>query len=115
MALACTVKICKLPERRLLRHAFSFGWRSHLGAVLQYMQHRTDVVFILYLLPMRDLGIYSLAIGIVELLWYVPQAVSQVLLPHIADSTEADANSITSAFCRASIAITALLSVTLAT
>ena len=50
----------------------------------------------------------------VELLWYVPQAVSQVLLPHIADSTEAEANRMTSAFCRASVATTALLSLTLA-
>ena len=115
IVLACTVKIWKLPGKRLLQQAFSFGWRSHLGAVLQYMQHRTDVVLILWLLPVGALGVYSLAIGIVELLWYVPQAVAQVLLPHIADSTEADANSITSAFCRASIAVTALLSVTLAT
>ena len=53
--------------------------------------------------PLRDLGIYSLAIGLVELLWYVPQSVSQVLLPHVASSTEADADSITSAFCRASV------------
>jgi O-antigen/teichoic acid export membrane protein len=113
--LAGTVNVWKFPRARFLQQAFSFGWRSHFGAVLQYMQHRTDVVLIMWLLSVRDLGVYSLAIGIVELLWYVPQAVSQVLLPHIADSTEADANRITSAFCRASIAVTALLSVTLAT
>jgi O-antigen/teichoic acid export membrane protein len=109
-----TVGIWRLPRRRFLRRALGFAWRSHLGAVVQYLQHRTDVVLILWLLPIRDLGVYSLAIGVVELLWYVPQAVSQVLLPHIADSTEAEANRITSAFCRASVAITALLSLTLA-
>jgi O-antigen/teichoic acid export membrane protein len=109
-----TVGLTRLPGRPLLRRVIGFAWRSHLGAVVQYMQHRTDVVLILWLLPIRSLGIYSLAIGMVELLWYVPQAVSQVLLPHIADSTEADANRITSAFCRASVAITALLSLTLA-
>lgn len=114
LVLSKSVGLWRLPGRRLLRRAFSFAWRSHLGAVVQYLQHRTDVVLILWLLPVRELGIYSLAIGVVELLWYVPQAVSQVLLPHIADSTEAEANRMTSAFCRASVATTALLSLTLA-
>jgi O-antigen/teichoic acid export membrane protein len=114
LVLSASVGLRRLPGRRLLRRAFGFAWRSHLGAVLQYLQHRTDVMLILWLLPVRDLGIYSLAIGVVELLWYVPQAVSQVLLPHIADSTEAEANRMTSAFCRASVATTAILSLTLA-
>jgi O-antigen/teichoic acid export membrane protein len=114
LVLSATVGLWKLPGRNLLRRAFGFAWRSHLGAVVQYLQHRTDVVLILWLLPIRDLGVYSLAIGLVELLWYVPQAVSQVLLPHIADATEAEANRMTSAFCRASVAVTALLSLTLA-
>jgi O-antigen/teichoic acid export membrane protein len=114
LVLSVSVGLWRLPGRHLLRRAFGFAWRSHLGAVLQYLQHRTDVVLILWLLPVRDLGIYSLAIGVVELLWYVPQAVSQVLLPHIADSTEVEANRMTSAFCRASVATTAILSLTLA-
>lgn len=114
LVLSYTVGLRRLPGRHLLRRAFGFAWRSHLGAVVQYLQHRADVVLILWLLPVRDLGIYSLAIGVVELLWYVPQAVSQVLLPHIADSTEAEANRMTSAFCRASVATTALLALTLA-
>jgi O-antigen/teichoic acid export membrane protein len=114
LVLSATVGLWKLPGRNLLRRAFGFAWRSHLGAVVQYLQHRTDVVLILWLLPIRDLGVYSLAIGLVELLWYVPQAVSQVLLPHIADATEAEANRMTSAFCRASVAVTALLSLALA-
>jgi len=114
LVLGCTIGIWAVPSRRFVKDAFEFGWRSHLGAVVQYLQHRADVVLIMYFLPLGDLGIYSLAIGLVELLWYVPQSVSQVLLPHIASSTEADADHITSAFCRASVATTAMLSLMLA-
>jgi len=109
-----TSGIWKLPSRRFVRRAFAFGWRSHLGAVVQYLQHRADVVLVLYFLPLRDLGIYSLAVALAELLLYVPLSVSQVLLPHIASSEEADADRITSAFCRASVFTTALLSLLLA-
>ena len=114
IVLGRTVGIWTMPSRRFVKHAFEFGWRSHLGAVVQYMQHRADVVLIMYFLPLRDLGVYSLAIGLVELLWYVPQSVSQVLMPHVASSTEADADSLTSAFCRASVTAAALLSLMLA-
>jgi O-antigen/teichoic acid export membrane protein len=114
IVLSRTFGIWRMPSRRFVRHAFEFGWRSHLGAVVQYMQHRADVVLVMYFLPLRELGIYSLAVGLVELLWYVPQSVSQVLLPHIASSNESDADSITSAFCRASISAAALLSLLLA-
>jgi O-antigen/teichoic acid export membrane protein len=113
IVLGRTVGIWTMPSRRFVKHAFEFGWRSHLGAVVQYMQHRADVVLVMYFLPLRALGIYSLAVGLVELLWYVPQSVSQVLLPHIAGSSESDADSITSAFCRASIGAAALLSLLL--
>jgi O-antigen/teichoic acid export membrane protein len=114
IVLGSTVGVWRLPGRRFVEDAFAFGWRSHLGAVVQFLQHRADVVLIMYFLPLHDLGIYSLAIGLVELLWYVPQSVSQVLLPHIASSTEADADTITSAFCRASISVAAILSLLLA-
>src|SRR5208282_4449600 len=40
LVLSATVGLWRLPGRRLLRRAFSFAWRSHLGAVLQYLQHR---------------------------------------------------------------------------
>jgi O-antigen/teichoic acid export membrane protein len=112
--LGSTVGIWRVPSRRFVKHAFEFGWRSHLGAVVQYMQHRADVVLVMYFLPLRELGVYSLAVGLVELLWYVPQSVSQVLMPHVASSTEADADRITSAFCRASVTVAAVLSVMLA-
>ena len=108
------VGIWKLPSRRFVRQAFAFGWRSHLGAVVQYMQSRADVVLVLCFLPLRDLGIYSLAVGLAELLLYVPQSVSQVLLPHVASSQDADADRITSAFCRASVTTTAVLAVVMA-
>ena len=114
MVLGRKVGIWIVPSRRFVKGAFQFAWRSHLGAVVQYLQHRADVMLIMYFLPLRDLGIYSLAIGLTELLWYVPQSVSQVLLPHIASSTETDADRITSAFCRASLTVAALLSLLLA-
>jgi O-antigen/teichoic acid export membrane protein len=98
-----------LPSRSLLRDALHFGWRSHLGAVTQYLQHRIDVILVGFFLPLRELGLYSLAVGIAELLWYVPHTVATVLLPHVAASSEEDSNRFTTALCRVLLPTTGAL------
>jgi O-antigen/teichoic acid export membrane protein len=100
---------------KFCRSALRFGWHSQLGAITQYLQHRVDVLLVSYFLPLRDLGIYSIAISLVELLWYMPQAVATVLMPHVAAGSDEDASRITPMFCRAVLTTTAILSLALAT
>jgi O-antigen/teichoic acid export membrane protein len=96
-------------SRRFLRAAFAFGFRSQLGSVTQFLQHRVDVLLVGYFLAIRDVGIYSVAVTIAELLWYVPYAVGPVLLPHIAGSSEEHARRVTPAFCRTCLALNTVL------
>jgi stage V sporulation protein B len=97
-----------------LRSAFRFGWHSHLGAVTQYLQHRSDILLVSYFLPIKELGLYAFAVSLAELLWYVPHAVGTVLMPYVANSAKEDASYITAFVCRTTLALTALLSVGLA-
>jgi O-antigen/teichoic acid export membrane protein len=99
------------PTRRFLRKAYGFGWRSHLGGVTQQLQHRLPVLLVGYFLPISDLGIYSLAVSLSELLWYLPNAVSTVLMPHVASSSDEVARRSTPVFCRITVAVTATLSI----
>jgi O-antigen/teichoic acid export membrane protein len=100
--------------KTFLRSAVRFGWHSHLGAVTQYLQHRSDILLVSYFLPLKDLGLYAFAVSLAELLWYIPHAVAPVLMPHVADQPEEEAIRITPMMCRATFAITALLSAGLA-
>lgn len=102
-----------LPDVGCLRASFKFGWRSHLGGVTQQLQHRAPVLMVGYFLPISQLGIYSLAIGLAELLWYIPNAISTVLLPHVASGTDEEATRGTPAFCRITMAVTGALGVVL--
>jgi O-antigen/teichoic acid export membrane protein len=100
-------------SRRFLRAAFAFGFQSQLGSVTQFLQHRVDVLLVGYFLSIREVGLYSVAVTIAELLWYVPYAVGPVLLPHIAASSEEHARRVTPAFCRACLALNTLLGLVL--
>ena len=100
--------------QNFLRGAFRFGWHSHLGAVTQYLQHRSDILLVGYFLPLKELGLYAFAVSLAELLWYVANAVGTVLMPHVAGSAEEESSRITPLVCRATLALTAALSVGLA-
>ena len=102
------------PRRGFLPAAFRFGVRSHLGAVTQYLQHRVDILLVGILLPLGDVGIYSVAVVVAELLWYVPNTLAAVLMPHVAVSSDEDATKLTAAFCRGTVALNAILAAGLA-
>jgi len=103
-----------LPHYTLFRQMYQFGWRAHLCGVLQQLQHRTPVLLVGILLPVTDLGIYSLSVGLIELLWYIPNTLSVALLPHIAGSSSDDARRVTAVICRVTLAVTAILGLMLA-
>lgn len=98
-----------LPRRSFFRCAFQFIWRSHLGGVTQHLQHRLPVLMVGFLLPISQLGIYSVAVSLAEVLWYLPNSVSTVLMPHVASSTDSEASRTTPTFCRIVVALTAVL------
>lgn len=99
---------------KFCRSALRFGWHSQLGAITQHFQNRVDVLLVSYFLPLRELGIYSIAISLAELLWYMPQAVATVLMPHVAANSDEDASRVTPMFCRAVLTTTAVLSLAMA-
>lgn len=103
-----------LPRYTLFRQMYQFGWRAHLCGVLQQLQHRSPVLLVGLLLPVASLGIYSLSVGLIELLWYIPNTLSVALLPHIAGSSREDASRVTPVICRVTLAVTAVLGVLLA-
>ncbi|MFL6438647.1 MAG: lipopolysaccharide biosynthesis protein [Terriglobales bacterium] len=102
-----------LPRPEFLRKVFEFGWRSHLGGITQQLQHRAPILLVGYFLPIAQLGIYSLAVSLAELLWYIPNAISTVLMPHIASSTEEEARRGTPTFCRVAVGVTFVLAIVL--
>ncbi|MGC1604291.1 MAG: polysaccharide biosynthesis C-terminal domain-containing protein [Candidatus Acidiferrum sp.] len=102
------------PVPGFLRSAFRFGWQSHLGAVTQFLQQRVDVLLVSLICSLSDVGLYSLAVAAAEVLWYIPQTVANVLMPHVANSSEERASRLTSTFCRTVFTLNAFLSIVLA-
>lgn len=85
----------------------SFGLKGYVGNVLQFFNYRLDMFLVNYFLGPASVGIYSVAVRLGEMLWYLPNAVGFVIFPKAA-STDADKmNIFTPKVFRTTLALTA--------
>jgi O-antigen/teichoic acid export membrane protein len=71
-----------------LSEVITYSLPSYLANMAQFLNYRLDIFFVSYFVGVKGVGLYSLAVGIAQLLWLVSDATSQVLLPDVAASTD---------------------------
>lgn len=79
----------------VFRRMASFGLRQHVGTAAQLLNYRADMFIAAALLSPYQVGLYSVSLAMAEMLWHLPNAVSQVLYPKTAGSTKGDADRFT--------------------
>jgi O-antigen/teichoic acid export membrane protein len=68
----------------IMRSILSFGLKGYMGNVFQFFNYRLDTYFVNYFVGTGGVGIYSVSVGLAELLWYFPNAVGFVIFPKAA-------------------------------
>jgi O-antigen/teichoic acid export membrane protein len=71
-----------------LRRALGYGGREHVGNIAMFLSYRVDMFFVAALAGTAAVGIYSIAVMMAELFFYLPNAVSTVLFPRLAGRSE---------------------------
>jgi O-antigen/teichoic acid export membrane protein len=78
-----------------VRSVVSYGARVYPAGIMGYFSYRADTLLIQALLVKSagPLGLYSMAVTMAELLFFIPDAVNTIFMPTVAGSTaeEADA------------------------
>jgi O-antigen/teichoic acid export membrane protein len=69
-------------DRPTLRRGLRFGVRAQLGIVFVFLLLRVDQLMVQRILGFRELGVYSLAVVLAELLWLLSDPFATALLPH---------------------------------
>ncbi len=69
-------------DRPALRRGLRFGVRAQLGIVFVFLLLRVDQLMVQQTLGYRELGVYSLAVTLAELLWLLSDPFASALLPH---------------------------------
>jgi len=70
------------------RELFLYGLRIYPSSLTGYFSYRADGYLIAFLLvaPSAQLGYYSMAVGLAEMVFFFPNAVSTLFFPHVAGS-----------------------------
>jgi O-antigen/teichoic acid export membrane protein len=121
VAVGVTVIVGRLDRRDRsgqpapMRALLSYGGRVYPASVTGYFNYRADTYLIqaLLLAPGRALGLYSIAVTFAELIFYVPDSISTMLLPRVAGASAADASVIVGRVGRLTMLITSAAAVAL--
>lgn len=73
---------------RYLRRALLYGVQTHIANVLGFLNYRLDIFLINIYLGPTEVGLYAIAVGLVEKVWMISYAASTVLFPRVAAETE---------------------------
>ncbi|GIV40724.1 MAG: polysaccharide biosynthesis protein [Vicingaceae bacterium] len=70
-----------------LKTFFAWGLLAYLANAAQFLNYRLDYWLVEYFKGPKDLGYYSIASGLAQMIWIIPGSVSGVLFPYIAKNS----------------------------
>ena len=72
-------------SKSYFRNSFYYGFKGHISNILAFINYRIDLFIIAYFLNDGAVGLYSVAVTIVERIWIVSQSVSTVLFARVSN------------------------------
>lgn len=92
----------------------AYGLRLYPASVTSFLSYRLDVYFLGWLLGnATQIGLYSMAVSLAELTFFVPDSVGTVFFPRVASADRMSANDMTPIICRFTVLVTVLVSLAL--
>lgn len=79
----------------LLKQSIRYGLRGWIAGTVSFLNGRVDLLFVSYYLPLAQVGIYSIALAIVELLRKFGSTIGTLIYPRVSVSSDAAANQFT--------------------
>ena len=90
-------------NRPLIGDALRFGIQQNLGTLLDFLNYRFDMLLVNWFLDPAHVGYYSISVVVVEKMWYIPNVLSAVLHPLVANADDEDANRATTLVSRVTV------------
>ena len=78
-----------LLNRKELKHFIFWGGIAYFSNIFQFLSYRLDFWFVEYFSGLKSIGVYSLSVNLIQMIWILPNAISMVLFPYISDNKDA--------------------------
>lgn len=93
------------PGIDVVKEQIVYGGQVSLNSAVQFLNFRVDVLLIMFILGQTQLGIYSIGIGIGEMLWQLSRPMVTAAFGAISRGTEREAANMTAACMRHSFVL----------
>ncbi|MFH0765059.1 MAG: polysaccharide biosynthesis C-terminal domain-containing protein [Calditrichota bacterium] len=88
-----------------------YALQTYSANLFAFLRSRLEMLIIPFYLDLSSLGVFSVAISVSVVLWQLPTAVSQVLLPFISIRNDQAANLVTPTLCRITLFLTTIAAI----
>lgn len=95
-------------EGPIFKEQLKYGAQVSVNSTVAYLNFRIDVFLIMFVLGHSALGVYSIGVGIGEMLWQLSRPIATAAFGRIARGTEAEAAETTATCMRHSFALVCL-------
>lgn len=73
-------------DQNILKESAPYSFKSYLGSIAEFLIYRVDMYIIAFFLTKKALGLYVVAVNIVERLWIFSEAISKVLFAKLVNT-----------------------------
>jgi O-antigen/teichoic acid export membrane protein len=98
------------PDSATYRDLVGYGLRFYPASLSGFFEYRADAFLIAFLIAdaSADLGYYSMAVGLAEMVFFFPRAVSSLFFPHVAGSSREDSDRQVAVVARVTLLVSAV-------
>jgi O-antigen/teichoic acid export membrane protein len=109
-----SVRAVLKPDRAALTDQIKLGLPGQAGNIMQHLNYRFDQFVVRALRTRAELGVYSVAVGLSESVWWIANAVSLALLPRLTRIGSERSAETTPVICRNVLLLSAIAAGSLA-
>ncbi len=95
-------------KRGLLKESLHYGIKIHMANIFTFLHYRSDMFLVNYFMGATQVGFYSIAVGIAEMVWMLSGPVKTILFPAVASSDPDESREMTGTLLRHTLLVTLL-------
>lgn len=101
------------PQRDVLWNQIRYGAQGQIANLAQLFNYRLDQFLVAAFVSRSGVGIYTVAVGLAESVWWLSSSVALVLMPRLTEMDREEANETVPLACRTTLLASVLASVVL--
>lgn len=99
-----------VPNAAAIKNTIRYGIIGYFANLLQFLNYRLDMFLVNFYMSLSSVGIYSIAVNLTEMMWYMTSSISLALYPKISQSEKAENLKLVPLICRVNFWFTIILS-----